>query len=65
MNKSYYSNSINLFKDSDDLSILGELVKNNTFELNDLQKKSWIKQISILKDNFKELKRGHILFLYL
>ncbi len=64
MNKSFYSSSVNSFKNSEDNSILGELARNNTFELNDLQRNSWIKQISILKDNFRQLNKGHILFEY-
>ena len=49
MNRAYYARKADEFIYTDNSKILGELVKNHTFSLNDLQKNAWIKQISILK----------------
>ncbi len=50
MNRAYYMSDAAEFIDTDDSKILGELVKNHAFNLNDLQKNAWIKQVSILKN---------------
>ena len=64
MERSYYQNYIDGFlKDSED-KILGVLAKNNEFELEDNQRRSWIKQIKILKNIFRSIDDGFIAFEY-
>jgi len=50
-------------EDSED-SILGALATHHEFALEELQKNSWISQISILKELLSGLENGHILFEY-
>ena len=50
MTRAYYANYTKEFINADNEKILGELVKNHTFDLNDLQKNSWINEVAILKD---------------
>lgn len=62
MNRSYYSNSINSFlKDNED-RILGQLIKNHDFSVENLQRNAWIRQIQILKEELKSFKEGQIYF---
>lgn len=64
MKRAYYSNNtINFLKDSRD-EILGCIARNNEFELNESQKRAWLRQIDILKDTLKDLEEGFILFEY-
>ena len=58
-----YESSITEFLDNDKNTILGELTKNYTHDLNDLQKNAWIGQISILKKQLSSFE-GDILFEY-
>jgi len=62
MTRSYYSNSIKIFLNDDIDKILGQLTRNHSHSLDDLQKNAWIKQIDILKSTFKNTNRGHIFF---
>ena len=49
MKRAYYVASIKDFIFQNDNYILGELAKNNQFDLNDLQRNTWLQEISILK----------------
>ncbi len=62
MSRSYYSNSITDFLKDDSYRILGLLGKNHSFELDGLQKNSWIQQIRILKESLSEFSEGQIYF---
>jgi len=64
MARSYYSNNLKQFLDDDNSHILGELTSNHQFDLTELQKNAWIKQIEILKNQFRDLNSGRILFEY-
>ena len=65
MKRSYYANSIQNFLDDSENSILGELVKNHEFALEDLQRNAWINQIQILKEQFsQDSKDMFIIFEY-
>jgi len=64
MSRAFYSNEIsNLFKQSEN-EILGELARNNPFELKDLQRNAWIEEIRILKNAFSPSDRGYIILEY-
>lgn len=62
MNRSYFASSISEFLLHDDLLILGNLTRQHTHALDDLQKNAWLKQISILKDSIGEFQNGRIYF---
>lgn len=62
MNRSYFASSISEFLLHDDLLILGNLARQHTHALDDLQKNAWLKQISILKDSIREFQNGRIYF---
>ena len=47
MERAYYSNSISGFLAEDEQKILGELVQNHQFALEDLQRNAWIAQLKI------------------
>lgn len=64
MARSYYSKNIEAFLNEESSSILGELVKNHQFALEEQQRNSWINQIEILKNSLVTFKSGHILFEY-
>ncbi len=64
MVRSYYSNNLQAFIDDDNGIILSELSKNHQFDLSELQRNAWIMQIEILKNKFRDLDSGHILFEY-
>lgn len=64
MRREYYSSSIKDFITAEDDTILGELLINDEFETSDLQKTSWRKEISILKDQLPGFCRGEIAFEY-
>lgn len=60
--RSYYSNSIKCFLEGDKTQILGELTRNHSYTLENLQRNAWMDQIKILKDIFKNNPEGHIFF---
>jgi len=64
MKNSYYSNPIENFILDNSNEILGELVNSHTFELNDLQRNSWVKEISILKLSLENHPNGYICLEY-
>ena len=61
MNRCYYCNSVNKFINQSKEEILGIIVKNNEFSLNEQQKLSWENQILLLQENLANI-RGSILF---
>lgn len=62
MTRSYYSNDISSFLRDNETYILGELARNHSHALEDLQKNAWIKQIKILKEVLGNASSGHIYF---
>lgn len=62
--KSFYSANISDFSRTPIDSILGNLVKNNPFSLEDTQRNSWIEEINILKNILEKHQNGKILFEY-
>lgn len=62
--REYYFNSISKFKNEDEIYIFGKLTSNDKFGADDLQKNSWKEQIKILKNQFNNLRSGHIIFEY-
>ncbi len=63
MTRSYYDAKIAEFVNQSDNYILGELARNNQFDLNDLQRNTWLQEIAILKECLKGVE-GHIIFEY-
>jgi hypothetical protein len=55
LSRSYYFVDITKFLEEPIYSILGKLVKNHQFDLEEQQRNAWIREIEILK---KELKAG-------
>jgi DUF2075 family protein len=64
INRAYYSNTVAAFLEDSENSILGALATHHEFTLEELQKNSWISQISILKEHLSGLENSHILFEY-
>lgn len=64
MKRAYYSESLVEFLRRDENYILGELVKNNQFTLEDLQRNTWMNEIRILKRELCQYRSGYILFEY-
>lgn len=63
MTRSYYHSKITDFLNQSDNYILGELARNNQFDLNDLQRNTWLQEISMLKECLQGID-GHIVFEY-
>ncbi|NLZ47026.1 MAG: DUF2075 domain-containing protein [Clostridiales bacterium] len=63
MPRSYYNAKIAEFLNQSDSYILGELARNNQFDLNDLQRNTWLEEIAILKECLQDVE-GHIIFEY-
>ena len=64
MKRSYYSNYAKKFVAENDDKILGELVKNHVFNLNDLQKNAWIQELEILKNLLRSKDNVYICLEY-
>ncbi len=64
MKRSYFSDYTSNFLTTDESSILGELVRSHTFNLNELQRNSWIKEISILKLSLEDHYNSYICLEY-
>ncbi|MGZ5551881.1 MAG: hypothetical protein ACXWE7_13955 [Nitrososphaeraceae archaeon] len=64
MPRSYYSDNIVQFLKSQNNWILGKLVNNHQFELKEQQRNVWIKEIEILKEEFKDLTSAYVIFEY-
>lgn len=64
MNRAYYSDSLKEFIKQDKKIIFGEIVSNDQFSAQDLQKKTWQSEIEILKRELSYFESGHVLFEY-
>jgi len=64
MKRSYFSDYTSNFLTTDESSILGELVRSHAFNLNELQRNSWIKEISILKISLLDHRNSYICLEY-
>ncbi|SMO82291.1 DUF2075 domain-containing protein [Solitalea koreensis] len=62
MTRSYYSNTFSYFLPDDSDKILGQLIRNHDFAVENLQRNAWIKQIEILKSVLTPFKNGQIYF---
>jgi hypothetical protein len=63
MKRSYYQNTINNFLKEDPNSIFGQLSQNHQYDLEELQKNAWLKQIQFLKSWLTDIE-GNIYFEY-
>ena len=62
MNRAYYSNTIKVFLNDLESSILGKLTMNHANRsLEDLQINAWRKQIQILKNQLQDVKFHHVI----
>ena len=64
MKRSYFSDYTSNFLTADESIVLGELVRSHTFNLNELQRNSWIKEISILKLSLEDHYNSYICLEY-
>ena len=64
MQRSYYSDGISKFLNTNGSEILTALRDNNMFEPDQNQEEAWKKQIEILQSQLHDLESGHILFEY-
>ncbi|MBC8394296.1 MAG: DUF2075 domain-containing protein [Deltaproteobacteria bacterium] len=64
LSRAYYSNPIPIFLSDAENSILGSLGRHHSHDIEKLQENAWIEQIKILKQQFSDLRDGHILFEY-
>lgn len=64
MNRAYYSDSLKEFLKQDKKIIFGEIVGNDQFSAQDLQKNTWQSEIEILKRELSYFESGHVLFEY-
>ncbi len=63
--RAFYSNTFNNFLSESENEILGTIARNNGFDLNDLQKNTWIYEITLLKNILLPFNReSKILFEY-
>ena len=63
--KSFYSENFETFLNQSENEVLGIITKNNGFDLNDLQKNTWIYQIKFLKEKLKNFdKNSQVIFEY-
>jgi len=63
LHRYYYANSIQQFISDDESYILGELTKHYDFDLNDLQRNSWLTQVRLLKQ-WLDGVTGYLVFEY-
>lgn len=64
--RSFYSNNFENFFNESETEILGTLTINNGFDLNDLQKNTWLYEINLLKNTLNCFdKNSKILFEYI
>lgn len=64
MKRYYYSNSVDKFIKHEPLEIFGEIISNDQFASDDLQKNTWKEEIKILKRELSEFDDAHIVFEY-
>lgn len=64
MGRSFYSSPIREFLENSEDNILSTMVRNNPFDLNDLQRNAWIEETRILKEQLADFPSGQILLEY-
>lgn len=64
LERAFYSATINDFLSESTNSILAKIVRNNPYDLNDLQRDAWIKEIEILKKNLWGINIGRVILEY-
>ncbi|MEG1536400.1 MAG: DUF2075 domain-containing protein [Clostridia bacterium] len=64
MKRAYYSARVEDFLKQSSNYILGELARNNQFDLNDLQRNTWLQEIVIMKNTLSNFREGTIIFEY-
>ena len=64
LERAFYSATINDFFSESTNSILAKIVRNNPYDLNDLQRDAWIKEIDILKKNLWGINIGRVILEY-
>jgi len=64
MSQFYYQKTVREFLKQDDLSIFGEIAKNDVYDSVQNQKDAWLKQIEILKREMTGFDDGDIIFEY-
>jgi hypothetical protein len=64
MQRAYYSNTISVFCRQSVDTILGELARNNEFELEKKQRNSWLSEVSLLQDALSIYSESGIAFEY-
>lgn len=64
MQRAFYASCVQDFLRQNESTILGELVRNNPFSLEDLQRNAWLEEIRILKGALVKIRKGHIIFEY-
>ncbi len=64
MGRYYYADTIHDFLQKDRYAIFGELTANDQFAAEDLQKNTWMAEITILKRELAQFPDGDILFEY-
>ena len=64
LGRCYYSVAIESFLTQKESYVLGELTRNNEFSLEETQKRAWIDQIDILKEQLTPFIGGHLIFEY-
>ena len=64
MSRTYYSASVEKFRNDSNDFILGQLTRHHQFALEDLQRNAWITQVTILKVALAEISDCHLAFEY-
>lgn len=64
MKRAYYSSKVKDFLNKSNYEIFGEIISNDQFASEDLQKNTWKKEIEILKRELKNFKTAQLLFEY-
>ncbi len=64
LTRAYYASSIKEFLQKDNCTIFGEIVGNDQFASDDLQKNAWKEEIKILKNTLPSFSNGYLLFEY-
>lgn len=64
MKRAYYSSGVSVFVEKNENEIFGEIMSNDQFASDDLQKNTWKSEIKILKRELRNFQGGDILFEY-
>ena len=64
MKRSFYDNLLSVFLTTSNTSILGSIVDGSGYSIESTQKRAWIEQIVVLKDQLKFLTEGYLCFEY-